>query len=87
MVQLSATEVARNFSAVMNRVSAGEEFEIVRNGMPIGELRSPSRPSGMSTAALRELLHSLPPVDEDFARDVEDASATIWPALDQWPAS
>jgi antitoxin (DNA-binding transcriptional repressor) of toxin-antitoxin stability system len=87
MVRMSATEVSRNFSAVMNRVSAGEEIEIVRNGTPIGELRGPSRPRGISAAALRELLTSLSAMDEDFARDVEEASRTIWPEPNQWPAS
>jgi antitoxin (DNA-binding transcriptional repressor) of toxin-antitoxin stability system len=87
MVRLSATEVARNFSEVMNRVDAGEEIEIVRNGTPIAELRRPSRPRGISTIALRELLESLPPIDEAFARDVEEASRTIWPDVDRWPSS
>jgi hypothetical protein len=32
MVRMSATEVARNFSAVVNRVLAGEEIEVIRNG-------------------------------------------------------
>jgi antitoxin (DNA-binding transcriptional repressor) of toxin-antitoxin stability system len=87
VVRLSATEVSRNFSSVIDRVNAGEEIEIVRNGTPIAELRRPSRPQGISTVALRELLEGLPPVDEDFARDVEEASRTIWPDLDKWPAS
>jgi len=84
---MSATEVARNFSAVVNRVGAGEEIEIVRNGVPVAELRAPSRPRGISGTALRELLAGLPPVDADFARDVQDAQREIWPAADEWPAS
>jgi antitoxin (DNA-binding transcriptional repressor) of toxin-antitoxin stability system len=87
MVRLSATEVARNFSAVMNRVGAGEEIEIVRNGATVAELRPPSRPRGISGKALKGLLASLPPVDEGFARDVEAARNEIWPAAEKWPAS
>lgn len=87
MVQMSATEVARNFSAVVNRVDAGEEIEIVRNGKPVAELRPPSKPRGLSGDAWRRFVENLPPVDEDFARDVEEAQKEIWPPLDQWPAS
>jgi prevent-host-death family protein len=87
MVRMSATEVARNFSAVVNRVGAGEEVEIVRNGTPVAELRPPSRPKGMSGRAFRELLAGLPPVDAGFAGDVEAAQREIWPAVEQWPAS
>lgn len=87
MVRMSATEVARNFSAVVNRVDAGEEIEIVRNGKPIAEMRPPSRPRGLKGNAWRQFIENLPPVDEDFARDVEAAQKEIWPPLDQWPAS
>jgi prevent-host-death family protein len=31
MATMTATEVARNFSDVLNRVAAGEEIEVVRN--------------------------------------------------------
>jgi prevent-host-death family protein len=87
MVRMSATEVARNFSAVVNRVGAGEEIEIVRNGTPVAELRPPSRPRGITGRELKELMASLPAVDEDFARDVEEAAKEIWPSADRWPAS
>lgn len=87
MVRLSATEVARNFSAVMNRVGAGEEIEIVRNGAPIAELRRPSRPRGISGSELKAMLAGLSRLDEDFARDVETARREIWPPADKWPAS
>jgi antitoxin (DNA-binding transcriptional repressor) of toxin-antitoxin stability system len=87
MTRMTATEVARNFSAVINRVGAGEEIEIVRNGTPVAELRRPSRPRGITGREFKELLASLPPVDEDFARDVEKAAKEIWPPLDKWPAS
>jgi prevent-host-death family protein len=87
MVRMSATEVARNFSAVVNRVGAGEEIEIVRNGTPVAELRPPSRPRGITGRELKELIASLPPVDKDFARDVEEAQKEIWPPVNRWPAS
>jgi antitoxin (DNA-binding transcriptional repressor) of toxin-antitoxin stability system len=70
---MSATEVARNFSAVVDRVLAGEEIEVIRNGTPVVEMRRPSRRRRITGREFKELMASLPPVDEDFARDVEEA--------------
>lgn len=84
---MSATEVARNFSSVINRVGAGEEVEIVRNGAPVAELRAPSAPHGLSGAEWRALIASLPVVDEDFAHDVEEARSGVGPPAGAWPQS
>jgi antitoxin (DNA-binding transcriptional repressor) of toxin-antitoxin stability system len=54
MVSMNEPEAARNFWAVMERVEAGEEFEILRDGKPIAELRPPSRPREGTTVAPRE---------------------------------
>jgi antitoxin (DNA-binding transcriptional repressor) of toxin-antitoxin stability system len=87
MVRMSATEVARNFSSVINRVGAGEEIEIVRNGAAVAELRAPSAPRGLSSAEWRALITSLPAVDDEFARDVEAARSAIGPPTSKWPQS
>jgi antitoxin (DNA-binding transcriptional repressor) of toxin-antitoxin stability system len=87
MVRMSATEVARNFSSVINRVGAGEQVEIVRNGAPVAELRAPPRPRALSGAGWRALMASLPVVDEDFARDVERARSGIAPPVGKWQQS
>ena len=86
MVRLSATEVARNFSAVINRVGAGEEIQIVRNGAPVAELRPPSRPRGISDTGWKRLCERLSALDEDFARDVRAAREQAGPALGKWPS-
>lgn len=86
MTRLSATEVARNFSAVINRVGAGEEIEIVRNGATVAELRPPSRPRAISDAGWRRLTERLSTLDEDFARDVEEARKLAGPAVSKWPS-
>lgn len=86
VVRMSATEVARNFSAVVNRVIAGEEIEVIRNGTPVVELRRPSRPRGITGREFKELMASLPPVDEDFARDVEEARKKLGPPKPAWPS-
>ncbi len=71
MVELSATEVARNFSAVLNRVVDGEAVGVVRNGVVVAELRPPAPAASISGERWREMIASAPPVDEDFARDLE----------------
>ena len=86
MVRMSATEVARNFSAVINRVGAGEEIEIVRNGAPVAELHGPSRPRRLAGEDWRRFVESLPVVDDDFAREVEEARRSVGPPVSKWPA-
>jgi antitoxin (DNA-binding transcriptional repressor) of toxin-antitoxin stability system len=84
---MSATEVARSFSSVINRVAAGEEVEIVRNGAPVAQLRAPSPPRGLSSAEWRALIESLPAVDAQFARDVKAARSAIGPPIGTWRRS
>ena len=83
---MSATEVARNFSAVINRVGAGEEIEIVRNGAPVAELRPPVRPGRLKGDEWQSFIAGLPAVDDDFARDVRAARASVGPPGGEWPA-
>lgn len=87
MVRMTATEVSRHFSDAINRVDSGEEIEIVRNGRAIAELRRPAQPVGISGAALRELMESLPPLDADFAHEVEHARASLGSETGAWPES
>ena len=86
MTRLSATEVAREFSAVVNRVGAGEEIEVVRNGVPVAQMRRPSSGHLVSPDRWRELMDSAPSPDEDFAADVEAARETIGPPSGAWPS-
>ncbi len=83
---MTATEVSRNFSAVINRVAAGEEIEIVRNGATVAELRRPPRPRRLAGEAWWAFIAGLPAVDEDFARDVEAARESVGPPVSRWPA-
>jgi antitoxin (DNA-binding transcriptional repressor) of toxin-antitoxin stability system len=83
---LTATEVAREFSAVVNRIGAGEEIEIVRNGVPVVEMRPSTRGRLISAARWDELMRSIPSPDDDFARDVEAARKEIGPPPDSWPS-
>lgn len=86
MTRLSATEVAREFSAVVNRVGAGEEIEVVRNGVPVVEMRPARAGRLISAAQWTELMESAPSPDEDFGRDVEAARESIGPPSGAWPS-
>lgn len=86
MTRLSATEVARAFSAVVNRIGAGEEIEVVRNGVPVVQMRPVSARHLVSAAGWRELMDSAPSPDEDFARDVEAGREAIGPPSGAWPS-
>ena len=86
MTRLTATEVARNFSQVVSRVDGGEEVEVVRNGVPIVQMRPAQGRQVVSAARWRELMDSAPAVDEDFASDVEAGRDTIGPPSPAWPS-
>jgi prevent-host-death family protein len=85
MTRLTATEVARNFSDVLNRVAAGEDIEIVRNGAPIAVL-SPPLARTLPASRLRTLLESLPPVDDDFVDDLRRIRSEAGHPEDPWPS-
>ncbi|MGH2830358.1 MAG: type II toxin-antitoxin system Phd/YefM family antitoxin [Actinomycetota bacterium] len=71
MRRISATDAARGFAEVINRVRyQGEQFEIVRNGEAVARI-VPTVPSRAVTAAqLTDLVRNLPPLDEGFAADL-----------------
>jgi prevent-host-death family protein len=85
MAKLTATEAARNFSELLNRVAGGEEIEIVRNGATVA-LLGPPRRRLLSPEAFRELMASAPPVDDEFVADLRriraesDAPESHWPS-------
>ena len=83
---MTATEVARNFSAVLSRVAAGEEIEVTRAGAPVA-LIAPPRPRLLPAARFRELLASAPPVDEEFAEDLREIRREAGlPPENPWPS-
>lgn len=86
MAKLTATEVARNFSDVLNRVVAGEEIEITRNGSTVALVKPPRR-QFLSPEEFRELMASAPPADDEFAEDVRKIRAEIGPPPEvHWPS-
>lgn len=86
MTRLSATEVARSFSSIVNRVGAGEEIEVVRNGVPVVEMRPATSGPAISAQRWRELISGAPPIDDDFAHDVVAARNDFGPPSGAWPS-
>jgi antitoxin (DNA-binding transcriptional repressor) of toxin-antitoxin stability system len=86
VIRLTATEVAREFSRVATRVGAGEEVEVVRNGVPILQMRPVQGGRVVSAARWRELMDTAPAVDEGFERDVEAGRDSIGPPSAAWPS-
>jgi len=73
--RISATQAARSFSELMNRVRyRRESFVVERGGKPICELL-PATPPKFSGAELANLLRSLPEPDEKYLAVVEDLIA------------
>ncbi|MGH7166737.1 MAG: type II toxin-antitoxin system Phd/YefM family antitoxin [Nitrospiraceae bacterium] len=71
---ISATEAARNFSDLLNRVGfRGERYTIARGGKAIAYLTPATSPITRVVGELPDLLRKLPSLGKDarpFARDV-----------------
>ena len=83
MSRMSATEAARSFSDVLNRVAAGDEVEVTRSGAPVAIIGPPTARL-VSAERFRELVATAPRPDEDFARDVRAARASVGPPDAPW---
>lgn len=83
MGRMSATETARNFSDVLNRVAAGEEIEITRSGATVAVV-GPPKTRLLSAERFRELLRSAPPVDDDFAGQLREIRIASGLPDEQW---
>jgi antitoxin (DNA-binding transcriptional repressor) of toxin-antitoxin stability system len=68
---ISATQAARTFSDLVNRVYyRGEEFVIERGGTPVCQL-VPVQPPSCTVAALVQLLRRVPNPDAEYWQTVE----------------
>jgi antitoxin (DNA-binding transcriptional repressor) of toxin-antitoxin stability system len=82
---MTATEAARSFSDVLNRVAAGEEVEVTRSGAPVAVI-GPPKARLVSAERFRELIASAPRPDEDFAGELRELRATVRPPDAPWPS-
>jgi prevent-host-death family protein len=85
VARLTATDAARSFSEVLNRVAAGEEIEIVRNGAAVAVI-SPPKSRLLSADRFRALMASAPPVDDEFAEEMRALRASVGPPEGSWPS-
>ncbi len=69
--RISATEAARHFSELLNRVRyRGESFMVERGGKPVCEI-IPAQSTSFTVADLARLLKTLPPPDKGYRMAVE----------------
>ena len=82
---MTATEAARSFSELLNRVAAGEEIEVTRSGADVAVI-SPPKSRLISAERFRELIATAPPPDDRFPHDVRAARRSVGPPQDPWPS-
>ena len=81
---ISATQAARSFSDLVNRVRyRGEEFIVERGGQAVCRI-VPAGPPAFTALELAQLLRSLPRPDDAYFTAVEEA-ARRQPALPKSP--
>lgn len=86
---ITATQLARNFSDLLNQVRyQGVTLEVVRGNEVIARVSPPSAASGFPVAALDRLLASLPRLSDeesrDFLADMHEAVASLTAAPNAW---
>ncbi|WP_343600215.1 type II toxin-antitoxin system prevent-host-death family antitoxin [Mycobacterium sp.] len=82
---MTATDAARNFSELLNRVAGGEEIEVTRSGAAVAVI-SPPKSRLISADRFRALIASAPPPDSAFARDIHAVRESVGPPEDAWPS-
>lgn len=71
---MTATEVSRNFSDVLDAIERGETITVTRGNHVIAEMRPARRRTG---ADLRAALKDIPPPDDRFVDDIAVALSLI----------
>jgi prevent-host-death family protein len=84
--RITATDLAKNLSDVLNRARyKGETFIVERNGEPVAKIEPPVKP-GITLGELADLIRDLPPLDDKFADDLETARLILRdPQTPKWP--
>jgi len=82
---MTATEAARTFSQLLNRVSSGEEIHVVRNGAEVAVITPPVAQT-VSAARFREVIASAPVIDDAFADELHSARVSLPAPAGAWPS-
>ena len=80
---MTATDAARSFSELLNRVANGEEIEVTRSGAAVAVI-SPPKSRLISAGRFRELIAAAPAPDAEFADDIRAARTSVGPPEDAW---
>jgi prevent-host-death family protein len=83
VTRMTATDAARNFSELLNRVASGEEIEVIRSGAAVAVI-SPPKSRLISAVRFRELIATAPPPDPEFVDDIRAARRSAGPPEDAW---
>ena len=76
VIHISEAEAARDFAGLLARVRAGAKIVIENGAHPVAVLRTPAPPRRSIEECIALLPENSPAmIDEDFARDVEEAVA------------
>lgn len=84
MREMTATEVSRNFSAVLDSVEHGEAVVVTRAGRRVAVFAPAPRANGAALRAVFDRWHGHPALDGSFAR-VETAREAVSAELDSDP--
>jgi antitoxin (DNA-binding transcriptional repressor) of toxin-antitoxin stability system len=75
ITRVSATEAARTFSDILNRIRyRGEEFVVERGGEPVCRMSPAAASKRLTLSDLASVLRELPKADAGFASDVRRAA-------------
>jgi len=86
MKRITATDLARRLSDVLNRVRyKNEEFLVERGGDPVAVIVPIGPKSDLTFAEFLRLLNAAPRPDSDFASDLERIQAAQPPAVEELP--
>lgn len=86
--KISATELARGLSDVLNRVKyRGERFVVIRNGEPIAKIEPTHDKRWMTLEELSERFANVQIPDDGFADDLEEIQHSQQAAeFPDWPS-
>jgi antitoxin (DNA-binding transcriptional repressor) of toxin-antitoxin stability system len=85
--KISATELARHLSDILNRVRyKGESFRVERNGEVVAEIRPTPSVRSLTWGEFVELWDRLPKPDPEFWNDVEEAHRLMNQPIQEPPA-
>lgn len=83
MTRMTATDAARRFSELLNRVANGEEIEVTRSGAAVAVI-SPPKSRLISADRFRELIATGPTPDAGFVGDIRAAREAVGLPEDAW---